>query len=87
MAKAAAAPQTCTGWSASTLASPTRFRSLTAHALLAALAGATRTHQSSPAGLIPPTCNEVTRLVNRSIANPRRSLTTVLRWSTEPLPT
>jgi hypothetical protein len=54
---------------------------LAADALLAALAGATRTHQSSPAGLIPLTCNEVTRLVNRSIANPRRSLTTVLRWS------
>jgi hypothetical protein len=52
-----------------------------AHALLAALAGATRTHQSSPAGLIPLTCNEITRLINRLIANPRRSLTSVLRWS------
>jgi hypothetical protein len=52
-----------------------------AHALLAALAAATRASQPSPAGLIPLTCNEIARLLNRLIANPIRSLTSVLHWS------
>jgi SRSO17 transposase len=52
-----------------------------AHALLAAVAAATRARQLPPAGLIPLTCNEITRLVNRLIANPIRSLASVLHWS------
>jgi SRSO17 transposase len=52
-----------------------------AHALLAAVAATVRARQPSPAGLIPLTCNEIARLVNRLIVNPSRSLTSVLRWS------
>jgi hypothetical protein len=53
-----------------------------AHALLAVFAAAARTRQPSPAGLIPLTCNEIARLLNRPITNPIRSLTSILRWST-----
>jgi SRSO17 transposase len=52
-----------------------------AHALLAAVAATVRARQPQPAGLIPLTCNEIARLVNRLIVNPSRSLTSVLRWS------
>ena len=52
-----------------------------AHALLAAFAATTRTRQSQPAELIPLTCNEIARLVNRLIIHPIRSLASVLRWS------
>jgi SRSO17 transposase len=52
-----------------------------AHALLAVVAAAVRTRQPQPDGLIPLTCNEIARLVNRLIANPIRSLTSVLSWS------
>jgi SRSO17 transposase len=52
-----------------------------AHALLAALTATTRALQPPPAGLIPLTCNEMVRLLNRLIANPGRSLTSVLHWS------
>jgi SRSO17 transposase len=52
-----------------------------AHAMLTAVAAATRTRQPSPAGLIPLTCNEIARLLNRLIANPIQPLTSVLRWS------
>jgi SRSO17 transposase len=50
-----------------------------AHALLAVFAATTRSHQ--PDGLIPLTCNEIARLINRLIVEPIRSLTRVLRWS------
>jgi hypothetical protein len=52
-----------------------------AHALLAAMAAATRARQPTPTGLIPLTCNEIARLFNRLITNPIRSLTSVLQWS------
>jgi hypothetical protein len=52
-----------------------------AHALLTAVATATRTRQPSPAELIPLTCNEIARLLNRLITNPIRPLTSVLHWS------
>jgi SRSO17 transposase len=52
-----------------------------AHALLAVLAAAARTSQAQPDGLIPSTCNEIARLINRLSTNPIRSLTSVLRWS------
>jgi SRSO17 transposase len=52
-----------------------------AHALLAVFAATARTRQPSPARLIPLTCNEIARLVNRLITNPIRSLTSVLHWS------
>ncbi|WP_214408329.1 IS701 family transposase [Pseudonocardia lacus] len=55
-----------------------------AHALLAATAAATRTHHHDPppesVGLIPLSCNEIARLINR-LTVPARSLTSVLRWS------
>jgi hypothetical protein len=54
---------------------------MAAHALLAAVAAAAQARQLPPAGLIPLTCNEITRLVNRLIANPIRSLASVLHWS------
>lgn len=50
-----------------------------AHALLAVFAATTQTHR--PDGLIPLTCNEIARLVNRLIVEPIRSLASVLRWS------
>jgi hypothetical protein len=50
-----------------------------AHALLAVFAATTRSHQ--PDGLIPLTCNEIARLINRLIVEPIRSLTHILRWS------
>ncbi len=52
-----------------------------AHALLAAFAAAARIQQPQPAGLIPLTCNEIARLINRLVAHPIRSLTRVLHWS------
>jgi hypothetical protein len=52
-----------------------------AHALLAAVAAATRARQPPPAGLIPLTCNEIARLINRLTTGPIRSLTSALRWS------
>jgi SRSO17 transposase len=52
-----------------------------AHALLAVFAAAARARQPQPAGLIPLTCNEIARLVNRLIVHPIRSLASVLRWS------
>lgn len=52
-----------------------------AHALLAAAAATAKARQPSPAGLIPLTCNEIARLLNRVITNPIRSLTSVLHWS------
>jgi SRSO17 transposase len=52
-----------------------------AHALLAVFAAAARARQPQPAGLIPLTCNEIARLVNRLIVHPTRSLASVLRWS------
>jgi SRSO17 transposase len=54
---------------------------MAAHALLAVCAAASRTPQPSPAGLIPLTCDEIARLLNRMIAKPIRSLTSVLHWS------
>jgi SRSO17 transposase len=52
-----------------------------AHALLAALAAATRTRQPPLKELIPLTCNELVRLLNRLINSPARSLNSVLCWS------
>jgi SRSO17 transposase len=56
-----------------------------AHALLAATAAAARTqHRNGPpdsAGLIPLTCNEIARLINRLTTTPARSLASILRWS------
>jgi SRSO17 transposase len=52
-----------------------------AHALLSVSAAAARAGQPQLAGLIPLTCNEVARLLNRLTANPIRALTSALRWS------
>jgi SRSO17 transposase len=56
-----------------------------AHALLAATAATARSagldSQPASAGLIPLTCNEIARLINRLAPAPIRSLISVLRWS------
>jgi SRSO17 transposase len=52
-----------------------------AHALLAVFAATARAGEPQPAGLIPLTCNEIARLVNRLITSPIRSLTSILHWS------
>ena len=52
-----------------------------AHALLAVVAADARTRQPDTAGLIPLTCNEITRLLNRLITSPIRSVASLLAWS------
>lgn len=52
-----------------------------AHALLAVIAVTEHAHHPSPAGLIPLTCNEIARLLNRLIIEPTRRLADVLNWA------
>jgi SRSO17 transposase len=53
-----------------------------AHALLAIIAATARQPTpTEPAGLIPLSCNEITRLINRLITPPVRAPAIVLEWS------
>ncbi|OZM76661.1 hypothetical protein CFP66_39815 [Pseudonocardia sp. MH-G8] len=54
---------------------------MAAHALLAVFTTAARTRHPSPTDLIPLTCNETARLLNRLISSPIRSLASALSWS------
>ena len=51
------------------------------HALLAVLAATERSRHPAPAGLIPLTCNEINRLLNRMIIEPTRRLANPLTWA------
>ncbi|WP_410479427.1 IS701 family transposase [Pseudonocardia sp. H11422] len=52
-----------------------------AHALLAVVASTERTHNPAPIGLIPLTCNEIARLLNRLVIGPARHLADALSWA------
>ena len=52
-----------------------------AHALLAVLAAAERARDPAPDGLIPLTCNEIARLINRLVLDPARHLVNALTWT------
>jgi hypothetical protein len=53
-----------------------------AHAFLAVATAAERDHISTPAGLITLTVNEFRRLFDALLLGTRRTLTTLLHWST-----